>query len=137
MELTKTVGVSRLVMYGRERAVMLEPRNHGIVLWTLRYAEEVRNPLNYFSDIERPDIDRSLMRLMSTIIEERTSHWGRELVHDPVQAKLLEVISSKQKRRKRPTAIQKEPKTTGGNIVNIMDAPKKSIKSESNGKRSR
>ena len=43
MELTGTVGVSRLVLYRRERAVMLEPRDRGIVLWTLRYGDEVRD----------------------------------------------------------------------------------------------
>lgn len=137
MELTKTVGVSRLVMYGRERAVMLEPRNNGIVLWTLRYAEEVRNPVNYFSEIAHHEIDRSLMSLMSKFIQERIRPWSLELVHDPVQAQLLETISGKQKRRKNLVAPQKEPQTTGANIVNIMDALKKSIQSETNSKRPR
>ena len=37
------VGISRLVISRRERAVMLEPRGKGIVLWTLRYGDEVRD----------------------------------------------------------------------------------------------
>ncbi len=40
---TETVGISRLVLYRRERAVMLEPRGKGIILWTLRYGDEVRD----------------------------------------------------------------------------------------------
>ena len=36
MATTDTVGISRLVLYRRERAVMLVPRDQGIVLWTLR-----------------------------------------------------------------------------------------------------
>ncbi len=137
MELTQTIGVSRLVMYGRERAVMLQPRDNGIVLWTLRYSEEVRNPVTYFSSIAHHDIDHSLMSMMSKIIEERTRPWDREMVHDPVQTELLEVISSKQKQRKRPAATRKEPQTTGANIINIMDALRKSIHSEMNSKRRR
>ena len=43
MDATDTVGISRLVLYRRERAVMLEPRDKGIVLWTLRYGDEVRD----------------------------------------------------------------------------------------------
>jgi DNA end-binding protein Ku len=42
MAATKTVGIARLVLYRRERAVMLMPRAPGIVLWTLRYGDEVR-----------------------------------------------------------------------------------------------
>ena len=45
------VGISRLVMYRRERAVMLEPRDKGIVLWTLRYGDEVRDDEAYFGEI--------------------------------------------------------------------------------------
>src|SRR5690606_17463031 len=42
MKATNTVGISRLVLARRERAVMLVPRDKGIVLWTLRYGDEVR-----------------------------------------------------------------------------------------------
>ena len=44
MEATDTLGISRLVLARRERAVMLEPCGKGIVLWTLRYGDEVRPP---------------------------------------------------------------------------------------------
>ena len=44
MAATDMVGISRLVLYRRERAVMLVPRDRGIVLWTLRYGDEVRDP---------------------------------------------------------------------------------------------
>src|SRR3546814_19693561 len=42
MAATGRVGISRLVLYRRERAVMLVPRDRGIVLWPLRYGDEVR-----------------------------------------------------------------------------------------------
>ena len=47
------VGISRLVISRRERAVMLEPRGKGIVLWTLRYGDEVRDEAAYFEEIGR------------------------------------------------------------------------------------
>ena len=62
MEATGTVGISRLVMYRRERAVMLEPRGKGIVLWTLRYGDEVRDADAYFGDIDKKSGDRSSWR---------------------------------------------------------------------------
>src|ERR1700761_1038126 len=57
MASTSMVGISRLVLYRRERAVMLVPRDKGIVLWTLRYGDEVRDPKDYFANIGKPKID--------------------------------------------------------------------------------
>jgi DNA end-binding protein Ku len=50
MRSTATVGVSRLVLNRRERAVILNPRDNGIVLWTLRFGDEVRDPRQYRLD---------------------------------------------------------------------------------------
>ena len=46
MRSTEMVGVSRLVLNRRERAVILKPRDNGIVLWTLRFGDEVRDRAN-------------------------------------------------------------------------------------------
>ncbi len=56
MKAENRVGISRLVLSRRERAVMLEPRGKGIVLWTLRYGDEVRDEDLYFARIgnEKP-----------------------------------------------------------------------------------
>lgn len=51
MDQQKMVGISRLVLGRRERAVMLEPRGKGIVLWTLRYGDEVREAGDYFAGL--------------------------------------------------------------------------------------
>ena len=42
MEATATAALSRLVLYRREHAVALMPRDKGILLWTLRYRDELR-----------------------------------------------------------------------------------------------
>jgi DNA end-binding protein Ku len=49
---SRTRGISRAVLYHRERAVLLEPRDKGIVLWTLRYGDEVRDVADYFAGIK-------------------------------------------------------------------------------------
>ena len=51
MRATAMIGVSRLVLNRRERAVILKPRDNGIVLWTLRFGDEVRDPGEYFASI--------------------------------------------------------------------------------------
>jgi len=49
---SRTRAISRAVLYHRERAVLLEPRDKGIVLWTLRYGDEVRDVADYFAGIK-------------------------------------------------------------------------------------
>jgi len=133
---TGMVGISRLVLYRRERAVLLEPRDKGIVLWTLRYGDEVRDAKDYFEDNDPGKPDAELMKLVTTLIDKRTRHWDAGMVSDPVQARLLDLIASKRKKGgKRPPRPAAAPEAPPGNVINIMDALKKSIAAESAGKR--
>ncbi len=105
MAATNTVGISRLVLYRRERAVMLEPRSKGIVLWTLRYGDEVRDADDYFGDIKSEKADPKLVSLVETLIDDLSEPWAPAMVKDPVQARLLELIESKRKKTgKKPAA---------------------------------
>ena len=96
------VGISRLVISRRERAVMLEPRGKGIVVWTLRYGDEVRDEDAYFVEIDDPKSDSKVMPLVQQLIKKQTRHWDSKLVADPVQDRLLEIIEAKRKKTKRP-----------------------------------
>lgn len=135
MEASKTVGIARLVMYRRERPVLLEPRDRGIVLWTLRYGDEVRDPEPYFGGIDDQQPDPKLKKMVTTLIEERTEAWDPSMVHDPVQERLLEIIASKKKGRPRPAAKPRTEEPSGGNVVSIMDALRKSLAQEGKAKR--
>lgn len=135
MSSTGTVGVSRLVLYRRERAVMLEPRDKGIVLWTLRYGDEVRDEQDYFSKIGTGKIDPELMKLVTKLIEERSAAWDPKMVADPVQQKLLDIIAAKKKGRKRLAKTTAHTEPPPSNVINIMDALKRSIASEGKPKR--
>ena len=133
MASTGTVGISRVVLYRRERAVMLEPRGKGIVLWTLRYGDEVREEKDYFAGLKEAKPETKALTLVKTLIKERTKPWDPKMVDDPVQDRLLEIIAAKKKGRKRPAKAKAAPPTSG-NVINIMDALRKSIKAEGKGK---
>ena len=125
------VGISRLVISRRERAVMLEPRGKGIVLWTLRYGDEVRDEAAYFEGIDADKPDPELMPLIQEFIKKQTRHWDSKLVSDPVQDKLLDIIEAKRKKTKRPAKGKaSEPKATPNNVINIMDALRKSVEAQ-------
>ena len=132
MAATDMAGIARLVLYRRERAVLLEPRGKGIVAWTLRYGDEVRPPDPYFEKLEHDKPDAKLMKLAKTLIDERTKAWEPEMADDPVQGRLRDLIASKKKKKPAKKAAKGKADTPEptGNVVSIMDALKKSLEAE-------
>lgn len=127
---TGMCGIARLVLYRRERAVMLEPRDKGIVVWTLRYGDEVRDAENFLSGIDDVKPEANQKTLMRKLIKAQSIEWEDERIDDPVQATLLEMIASAKRKKggRKPEAKQEAagPKP-GGNVVSIMDALRKSL----------
>lgn len=124
------VGISRLVLGNRERAVMLQPWDNGILLWTLRFGDEVRDEDEYFEKVEEEKPDKEMLTMVEKLIEERTAAWNKEMVKDPVQAKLKEIIKAKEspKRKSKPAKANDEPETEAPpNVINLMAALKKSL----------
>jgi DNA end-binding protein Ku len=129
------VGISRLVISRRERAVMLEPRGKGIVVWMLRYGDEVKDEHSFFDGISNSKSDSKVMQLIQQLIKNQTRHWDSKLLSDPVQDKLLEIIEAKRKKTKRSAkAKAPESEATPNNVINIMDALRRSVEA---GKRPR
>jgi DNA end-binding protein Ku len=130
MRVTATVGISRIVLHGRERAVMLEPRDKGMVLWTLRYGDEVRDSAPSFEPAENADAPKAALDLVQQLIKEKQTKWDPSLATDPVQDKLLEIIASRRKGAKKAVPEDKGEPAPRGNVVNIMDALRRSIAAE-------
>ena len=82
---------------------MLEPRGKGIVLWTLRYGDEVRDEETYFEGIGDETADSDMMPLIQQLIKKQTQHWTPKMVIDPVQDRLLDIIDTKKKALKKPS----------------------------------
>ena len=131
MKASKVMGIARLVLYRRERAVMLEPRGKGIVLWTLRYGDEVREEADAFRETGATPSEAKLKTLVGKLIASRTTKWSDELVGDPVQDKLHEIIAAKRKAKgKKPPKPAPPAEPTGDNVVSIMDALRNSLKAK-------
>jgi DNA end-binding protein Ku len=54
------------------------------------------------------------------------------MVEDPVQDRLLEIIAARKKGKKRPAKAKEEPERPS-NVVNIMDALRKSLAADKEG----
>ncbi|HTH96864.1 MAG TPA: Ku protein [Stellaceae bacterium] len=137
MAVTKMVGISRVVLYRRERAVLLAPRDKGILLWTLRPGEELRDTDEYFEAIPKAKPANEALAMADRLIKSRHLDWNEDLVDDPVQERLLKLIQAKKKGRKPPTSRGRkaEPAAAEGNVINIMDALRRSLKEEKGAKR--
>ncbi|WP_274423976.1 non-homologous end joining protein Ku [Chelativorans sp. YIM 93263] len=131
---TGTVGISRLVLSRRERAIMLQPRVKGIVLWTLRYGDEVRDPQEVFAGLEEKKTESRLVSLIEALVQDLTKPWDPAMVNDPVQKRLQDIIQSKQKKtgkqRKGGKRKQEEQSAPSAEVVSITDALRKSLSQE-------
>lgn len=135
MAATATAAVSRLVLYGRERAVLLRPEGRGMVLWTLHFGNEVRPEEAYFADLARaPAPSRDAMALIGKLISGQMLDWSDQLVKDPVQDRLLDLIAARKRAarrpRKAPAARAEAAPAAGGNVVDITEALRRSLASE-------
>lgn len=83
MAAQKMVDIFKLVLSRRERAVMLEPRGKGIVLWTLRYGDEIRDEDAYFGGIGAETADPDMMPLVQQLIKQETKHWDGKMAVEP------------------------------------------------------
>jgi DNA end-binding protein Ku len=134
MASTGMVGIARLVLYRRERAVLLEPRDRGIVVWTLHFGDEVRDAGG--SEAVDRKVDGEAMKLITRLIDQRTRRWDPAMVRDPVQDRLAEIIEQKKKARggRRARKAAAKPQTAApSNVIDIMDALKRSLATEKKG----
>lgn len=124
------VGIARLVINGRERAVMLQPWDDGILLWTLRFGDEVRAEDDYWKEVDDKPVDKKMLAMVEQLIEDRTTTWSDHMVEDPVQDRLLDIIKQKQSSKKKkapPKAAAEEDVEAPSNVIDLMTALKKSL----------
>ena len=118
------VGIARVVLFGKERMVMIEPRSKGMVGTTLRYAYEVRADGAYFDEIPEVDLSKELLDLASHIIDTKAGTFQPEDFKDRYQDAVVALIRAKQTGRPAPTeASESRP----SNVVNLMDALRRSL----------
>ena len=123
MRAEKMVGLARVVLFRRERILMLEPRDKGIVATSLRYANEVHAASAYFDEIPDSELPKQMLDLAKHIIEKMTGKFEPEQFEDRYENALIELIRSKQK----GMPIKPQPTHRQTNVINLMDALRRSV----------
>ncbi|RUW58138.1 Ku protein [Mesorhizobium sp. M7A.F.Ca.US.008.03.1.1] len=129
----KMAGLARIVLYRRERPVVIEPLGKGMVLTTLRYDNTVRQPDTVFGDIEPVKTDQEMTDLAELIIDKKKTKFDPSKFDDKYEEALLELIRAKKAGHKAPKA-KAAPKPS--NVVNLFDALKKSLSDSGSSKTS-
>jgi DNA end-binding protein Ku len=124
----RKVGLGQLAMRGREYIVSLKPCGRGMVLETLRYADEVNRAQGYFRDIPDQEPDADLLDLATTLISKKASPFDPKLFHDRYVDALKGLIEKKKAAGgKRIIEDEGGDRPSGGNVVDLMAALKKSL----------
>jgi DNA end-binding protein Ku len=118
------IALGRVVMHTRERLVALEPRDKGILAYTLRMANEVVPPREAFDDIPDHKADPRMVDIARKIIEQQEGPFEPESFTDRYETALRDLIRRKEKGEKLVTA---EP-VPEDNVIDLMEALKKSLK---------
>lgn len=127
---SRKVGLGQLAVRGQEFLVSLKPCGRGLILETLRYADEVNKAANYFRDIPNTKPDADLLDLASTLIEKKSGNFDASDYHNRYIEALHRLIDKKAKAKgKRILEDVEEPRETSGksNVIDLMAALKASV----------
>ena len=125
----RKVGLGQLAMRGREYIVSLKPCGRGMVLETLRYADEVNKAQSYFREIDDVKPDPELLDLAEALIEKKTAPFKPDTFHDRYVDALERLIEKKKKAKGRRIIEDEDeaPAKRSGNVIDLMAALKKSV----------
>jgi DNA end-binding protein Ku len=126
MRAEKMVGLARVVLFRRERIMMLEPRDKGIVSTTLHYANEVHPANAYFEEIPDLELPKEMLELAKHIIEKMAGKFEPDAFEDRYEQAVIELIRSKQK----GMPVKPQPTHRQANVINLMDALRRSVEGD-------
>jgi len=130
---TKKVALAKIAFAGREHIVAITPTRDaslpGMMAYTMRYQEELRNPREYFSDIKKVDIDEDSLSLAKELIKRKAAKFDPAKFVDGYEVALKELVQAKVDHA--PIPHDEAPAPQRGKVISLMDALRKSVSSVS------
>jgi len=123
------VALGKVVFTSREHIIALEARDKGMMGITLRYPYEVRDQNQYFDGIENEKVPKDMLDLAIHIVETKKGKFEPQKFEDQYEDALKDLIRKKQKGEKIERPVERAP----SNVVNLMDALRKSVKADRDG----
>jgi len=120
-------GIARIVLYRRERPVVIEPLENGLLMTTLRYAATVRRPEEVMGGIGEVTVDEEMIDLARHIIDKKTASFDPDGFEDRYEAALAELVRARAEGR---TPAKPKPQKRPSNVVDLFDALRRSLASD-------
>ena len=122
LEDTQSVGIGRLVMHQRDYTVFLRNYEHGLLLHTMYFANEIRQ-LPQFGAFEAVQLKPAEIKLTEQLVESLTEPFKPTQYHDEFQSRLKQLIDAKQKGK----SIEIPQETNPSPVIDMVAALKKSL----------
>ena len=126
----RKVGIGQLAMRGQEYVVAIKPCGRGMLMETLRYADELNKASSYFRDIDDSEPDADLLELATSLIDKKTAKFDASEFHNRYIDALKALIEEKRKQKGGGLIIQDDEQAPAGgksNVIDLMAALKKSL----------
>ena len=132
----KKVALGQLSVRGSEKLVAIKPCGKGLLLETLRYADEVRAGQSFFDDIDEAKPKKELLDLATTLIDQRSAPFDAGEFEDRYVDALRKLIDKKAKSKSNKAIIEDadgDAGASGDNVIDLMAALKQSVDGKKKG----
>jgi DNA end-binding protein Ku len=119
------VGLGQMAVRGRDYVVAIKPCGDGLLLETLRYADEIRQSDKIFGDIPKVEVTSDMLGLAEELIERKTAPFHGDAFKSQYTKALRELIEEKRETGRVTTA--EEAELPRGKVIDLMEALKKSV----------
>jgi DNA end-binding protein Ku len=123
LEDSNRVGIATVTMHQREYTVFIRPRNNGLTIHTMYYANEIREVAGYGKAEKDVKLKPAEVKLAEQLVDSLSQDFRPEQFHDKFQENLKALIEAKQKGK----TIVAEHKPAPARVIDMMDALKKSL----------
>ncbi|WP_296820404.1 Ku protein [Brevundimonas sp.] len=118
------IAIGCLVLRGKERQLALEVHGKGLVAYTLRAHDEVRQPEEFFDDIPAVKADKDMVEIATRLIAQKEADFDPSEFKDRYDDALREMIEAKKKGQ----GVVEAPEPEDTNVIDLMEALRASLK---------
>lgn len=123
---TGKIGLAQVTIGGREWLVAIAPIGDGLVMEMLRYAEELRDPADFFTEVPTAKPQKEMIDLAVQLIEQKSAPFDPDTYRDRYQDALKALVQEKMRGHK-IVAHEEGARPSGSNVVDLMEALKRSV----------
>ena len=126
---TKKAALGKIAFGGREHVIAITADDDdslgGMMAYTMRYQEELRDPKEYFADVKKVEVNEESLGLAMDLIKRKAAKFDPSKFKDGYEVALRELVEAKVNHQPVPKDEPVAP--ARGKVINLMDALRKSV----------